>query len=468
MDKKAAGFFLRLLAWADERLLFLLPTALIISSIVQSSSLASFFSGIITLLTFLVYFGLIKAAYNIFFTHRFGGVIGKLLTGLEVRQQSGAPLPLNKVVFRQLISYRFSALVFGLGFFSILKDPKGQGWHDKTINSNVFVKKPLLPLGLLALIILLLANLYLIRLSVARFNHGPLGGQIMELVASFKTSAKQPVSTSPQLSEQLKNAYLLLDQQKFDEASKSAQLILQKASTDEERGISYQLLGDIALNQANYLGAQSYYLESTTYSTNLPGVYLGLGVASLHEQNYQKAINFANTATKLDPKNAQGYFVLAQGYYGAGDRNSALFNINKAIGLDSKTTVYQQFLSQLQKSTTPSPPTTTTNPTTPPVSGPGYTIADAQQLVADLNQGDKDNQIMLSDYKGHPAYNQKVVDLYISYIAQRKTIAQQLLDKMSTGETLSQSDQESWGQYKVLGMGENYLIGVLQNGNGGY
>ncbi len=131
---------------------------------------------------------------------------------------------------------------------------------------------------------------------------------------------------------------------------------------------------------------------------------------------------------------------------------------------------YEDLLKKLipQIATPSSVPTTQTQATPTKPAGLGYTNQDVNQLVGDLNQGDKDYQVMQSDYVGHSAYNQKVVNLYVSYITQRKSIAQQLLNKMGKGEALNQADFDAWGNYKAIGAGENYLIGVLQNGNGGF
>jgi hypothetical protein len=113
--------------------------------------------------------------YNaIILTHYFGGSLGKLLTGLQVVNETGAPLTLKRIAFRQTIGYSFSWLVFGLGFLSIAKDAQKQGWHDKAVGSLVIVKHNLWPLALAVCTASLLGSVYLGILSWQNITTGPL------------------------------------------------------------------------------------------------------------------------------------------------------------------------------------------------------------------------------------------------------------------------------------------------------
>src|SRR5579884_536282 len=181
MDKQPAGFWLRLLAMLTDFGLSWLPVSYILSNLSRSLNLPSLFAGIVNLTIFMLFFGLTLALYNVIFTYFFGGTIGKLLTGLRIASVSGEKLTWKQVLFRQLLSYRFSGILFGLGFFAILKDAQKQGWHDKTVGSNVFLKTPLYPLALIVLIGLILANGYLLRTAYHNFTHDPIKGQVLEL-----------------------------------------------------------------------------------------------------------------------------------------------------------------------------------------------------------------------------------------------------------------------------------------------
>jgi uncharacterized RDD family membrane protein YckC len=199
---KPAGFWLRLVAYLDEAMLLYLPILYILSIITSSPNLSVLFSGIITLLIFILFYILVRALYSVVFTHYLGAPIGKLLTGLTITDQSGTPLTWNKILFRQLISYRFAALAFGLGFFSILKDQKRQGWHDKTVDSNVFIKRPLYPLGILALIVLTLINFLLIKQIISNFSNGPLKPEFTTFFSEYKQFQKENAASQSAILQQ--------------------------------------------------------------------------------------------------------------------------------------------------------------------------------------------------------------------------------------------------------------------------
>lgn len=81
---------------------------------------------------------LISAAYSIYFLKNFGGTIGKMVLKIKVVKESGGPVSYNDSILRYLSGY-LSAIVFLLGYISVLWNTKKQGWHDiiaKTIVVN--------------------------------------------------------------------------------------------------------------------------------------------------------------------------------------------------------------------------------------------------------------------------------------------------------------------------------------------
>lgn len=206
MKTDLANFKLRTLASILEFFIFLFLHSLFWVFLSSSQNLVEFINRTLIYLAVLVISPL-GFLYNIIFTHYFGGTLGKLLTGLKIVKEDGSKLPLKMILFRQTAGYQFASTLFGLGYFSIVKDPKKQGWHDKTVGSKVIVKKSLWPTSTLLSIILLLASLYLIGRTIENFKTSNLRYEISSLVRLYqieqtdKPQKQSSPSTTPQLLE---------------------------------------------------------------------------------------------------------------------------------------------------------------------------------------------------------------------------------------------------------------------------
>jgi uncharacterized RDD family membrane protein YckC len=66
--------------------------------------------------------------------------VGGMICHLRIVRADGAPLTFADALVRGL-SGIFSVILLGLGFFSIIRDPEGQAWHDKVAGTFV-VKVP--------------------------------------------------------------------------------------------------------------------------------------------------------------------------------------------------------------------------------------------------------------------------------------------------------------------------------------
>ncbi len=119
--------------------------------------------------------------YHVLFTHYFGGTPGKLLTGLRVVSGNGKRLSFKRILFRQTIGYSFSWVFFGLGFYSIIKDEKKQGWHDKTVDSVVTTRGNMLIIGLMLLILLYIISGSLLVSSFNSFAKSPVMKEVQEM-----------------------------------------------------------------------------------------------------------------------------------------------------------------------------------------------------------------------------------------------------------------------------------------------
>jgi uncharacterized RDD family membrane protein YckC len=129
----------------------------------------------------LIVFNPIMMFSSILFTHFLGGTPGKLMTGLRVVGENEKPLSFKRILFRQTIGYSFSWILFGLGYFAIIKDPKKQAWHDKTVGSVVTAKNNLFVIGLALFFVILTAAGSLFSTAFSTISDGPLGKEAEEL-----------------------------------------------------------------------------------------------------------------------------------------------------------------------------------------------------------------------------------------------------------------------------------------------
>lgn len=62
--------------------------------------------------------------------NKVGGTPGKLITGIKIINEENDFISFKDALFREYIGKAASAVLFGLGYFWIFKDPKRQAWHD--------------------------------------------------------------------------------------------------------------------------------------------------------------------------------------------------------------------------------------------------------------------------------------------------------------------------------------------------
>lgn len=175
-----ASFWYRLLA---SYLDFVLLTTLHMLFLNYAATQPTLPSAVSALVLYVLFFVVnpVMLLQSAILTYYFGGSLGKLLVGLTVTDEHGKRLLFKRVFFRQTIGYQFAALLFGLGYFSILKDPNRQGWHDKAVGSLVLVKRPLWIIGIILSIILTTAIVTLFINSIRAITTGPLQNEAQQL-----------------------------------------------------------------------------------------------------------------------------------------------------------------------------------------------------------------------------------------------------------------------------------------------
>ncbi len=183
---KNADFKIRLVASLIDSFIWLLLFAVLYWDIVNQLDLTHAFVRAILALTIL--FNPVLVLYSVIMTYYFGGTLGKLAIGLQVVTEGQKKLSFQRIFFRQTIGYSFSSIFFGLGFYAIVKDPRKQAWHDKTVGSCVVQEGNLLFQGILLSIILLITSTYIFIQATQIFTQSPLLKEIQILSSPAKPS----------------------------------------------------------------------------------------------------------------------------------------------------------------------------------------------------------------------------------------------------------------------------------------
>ena len=82
--------------------------------------------------------GLASIVYYVFMISKYGATVGKKLMKIRVQNiDTGANLTFVEAILREFIGKLLSSIIFLLGYFWMLWDPKKQTWHDKIAKSIV-------------------------------------------------------------------------------------------------------------------------------------------------------------------------------------------------------------------------------------------------------------------------------------------------------------------------------------------
>ncbi len=194
--KNLATPFRRFLAWKID---LVLGGILPIYCIYKAFSIAS----VSNLLSYVVYFILAAMAVqiilgllNCWLTTKFGGSIGKLLTGIRVVDMGGEYITFKKSLFRYYVGYTISGAVLGLGYWWVFKDKNRQTWHDQFVNTFVITKNPsAVALGFITLVVLVAVFTYLSLSMLTNIEKNQLFYQ--ESITDIASSLKDSLAPSP-------------------------------------------------------------------------------------------------------------------------------------------------------------------------------------------------------------------------------------------------------------------------------
>ena len=184
-NKMYSSFFNRLVAFMLDIFILYVLGALVFILLLNSSNNENYIGNIILFITYiLLVHGILMLLLNAYLVSKFGGTVGKLISGLNIENEDGSHLTVKQAIFREYIAKTVSFAFFGLGFFWIFKTQKKQAWHDM-ISSTVVVKKRNMIFGILSLILLIALFIYLSIVAVTSAS---------DLSKSFNGSVKNKVN----------------------------------------------------------------------------------------------------------------------------------------------------------------------------------------------------------------------------------------------------------------------------------
>ncbi len=139
---RAAGFWIRLLAFLIDLLVITGLNAIIWDTLLPVATQPSFLYQVLH--TNMLFLGLTGAAYFILMTRYFQQTLGKMIVGIKVVQRSGEPLSWITVIFRELVARSLSQIMgLNLGYMVCWFNAEKRCAHDFLSDTWVVYEKPM-------------------------------------------------------------------------------------------------------------------------------------------------------------------------------------------------------------------------------------------------------------------------------------------------------------------------------------
>src|SRR3989304_299071 len=161
MDKfKTAGFFRRYFAQVLDTFINM-SVSIVPFFVLAFSAVATYIKSPMELnplslvlpIVLLFLMPIVVFFYSWYFTHKFGGTIGKILFGLRIVDEGGVYMDKATAFWRMTAGYAFSSPFLGLGYFWAFRKKEDLTWHDRFLGTKVLtVGKPVW--GIVALVLL--------------------------------------------------------------------------------------------------------------------------------------------------------------------------------------------------------------------------------------------------------------------------------------------------------------------------
>jgi uncharacterized RDD family membrane protein YckC len=311
-NKNPAGFLIRFLAYSLDLLihttLLFAPFLLVVKSSTMIGLATNFmtYAAVIVIPSFLL-----LNFYSAFFTSRFGGTIGKLLTGLRVTDADGKLLDFKYSFFRQTVGYMFASLLFWVGLLAIIRDKNKQGWHDKATGSYVWKINNLWLLGLGVSIVLIFLNIGIAKNLGKVMKAHPLSPQLAELITELSkpdapaTNDEALKSISEISSKRYDEGRAAIEQQDYSKAQRMALEIIVQAKNQTEESLGYTLTTQALLAERKIEEAVQNGKKSTELSPNFALARAIYALALISNGQKDEAVTEAQKASDLDPTNEE-------------------------------------------------------------------------------------------------------------------------------------------------------------------
>lgn len=139
---RAAGFWIRLLAFLIDLLVIASLNAIIWDSWLPDTAQPSFLYQVLH--TNGLFLGLTGALYFILMTRFFQQTLGKMIVGIKVVQRSGESLSWITVIFRELVARSLSQIMgLNLGYVVCWFNPEKRCVHDFLSDTWVVYENPI-------------------------------------------------------------------------------------------------------------------------------------------------------------------------------------------------------------------------------------------------------------------------------------------------------------------------------------
>ena len=142
--------------------------------------------------------------YRVVMTAKFGGGVGKLVSGVKVVTPDGQLLKYPQALFRFIVGYFVSGIFYGFGFLWIMKDKECRGWHDQVSGTLVVrndEKRWIVGTAVMFFLLVLTSGIIYSSIQSIKEN-GELQSQIRDLVkevtSSLLENEETPVTIEPQ------------------------------------------------------------------------------------------------------------------------------------------------------------------------------------------------------------------------------------------------------------------------------
>ena len=158
--RQLATPFHRLIGFLIDTFLPLLPFLFLLAWIFSTPDVSTLLDRVLWVIVIDTFGSLAITFLNSFLISKFGGTLGKLLTGIKIVRGDGSNIGYLRAIFRSTIGYSASAMVALTGFWWMLINKERRTWHDLLSDTYVVISGKIgIVLGIVILGVLIGLNI---------------------------------------------------------------------------------------------------------------------------------------------------------------------------------------------------------------------------------------------------------------------------------------------------------------------